>query len=61
MNSSNNSAKQQVVNDIRKAIQVLDMFKTSHKKAKMEHFIMVIEDLESSIKDLEKTAGKGKV
>jgi hypothetical protein len=57
MNSSDTkpilSAKQQVVEDIRNAIKVLEMFKTSHKKAELKHFELVIEDLQSSITKLE--------
>jgi hypothetical protein len=57
MNSSDSkpirSAKQQVAHDIRRAIEVLDMLKTSHKKAELQHFEMVIEDLQSSIKEIE--------
>ena len=48
------SAKQQVVEDIRQAIKVLDMLKTSHKKAELQHFEMVIENLKSSIVYFEK-------
>ncbi len=48
------NAKHQIIKDILKAIDVLKMLKKSHKKAEMEHFQMVIEDLEQIIKNIEK-------